>query len=103
MRPKYNSAEQTAEPLAPRMTVRLGIIGSGNISETHVRAAREVPGAEVVAYWGRNVERVARLAAAHGGTAHRELDEFLGQPMDAVIVGTPSGLHADHARAAARR
>lgn len=86
------------------MTVRLGIMGGGNISDTHVRAARELPDVQVVAYWGRNVERTAGMAARYGGAAYRELDAFLGhRPMDAVLVGTPSGVHADHARAAARR
>lgn len=84
------------------MSVRLGIIGTGNISGTHARAAREVSGVEVAAFWGRDAERAARLADEHGGTAHRELHAFLRQPLDAVIVGTPSGLHADHAGAAAR-
>ena len=83
--------------------LRLGIIGSGNISETHARAARDIPGVRVAAVWGRNAERAAHLAREHGGTAHRELDDFLDQPLDAVVVGTPSGLHADHAGAAARR
>jgi UDP-N-acetyl-2-amino-2-deoxyglucuronate dehydrogenase len=86
------------------MIVRVGILGGGNISDTHARAAREVPGVEVVAYWGRDPEKASRMAARYGGTAYRDLDGFLDhRPMDVVLVGTPSGLHAEHARAAARR
>ena len=86
------------------MTVRIGLVGAGNISETHARAARELAGVEVVAYWGRHPERAARLAERYGGRAYPELDTFLAhQPMDLVVIGTPSGLHAAHARAAARR
>jgi predicted dehydrogenase len=89
--------------MAPSASIRVGILGGGNISDTHARAAHEIPGVEVVAHWGRDVERAARLAEAYGGTAHRDLDDFLRQPMDAVIVGSPSGVHAEHAMAAAAR
>jgi predicted dehydrogenase len=85
------------------VATRIGILGGGNISDTHARAAREVPGVEVVAFWGRDAARTAAMAAQHGGTAYRTLDTFLEHPMDVVIVGTPSGVHAEHARAAARR
>ena len=82
---------------------RIGIVGAGNISHTHVRAAREIPGVEVAAFWARDPEKTARMAAEYGGTAHPDLDAFLAQPLDLVVVGTPSGMHADHALAAARR
>jgi predicted dehydrogenase len=86
------------------MTVRVGILGAGNISETHARAARGTPGVEVVAYWGRDWNRAARMSERYGGKAYQDLDDFLRhRPMDAVLVGTPSGLHAEHAGAAARR
>jgi len=86
------------------MTVRIGLLGCGNISDTHARAAREVPDVEVVAYWGRDPAKASGMAQRYGGSAYRDFDEFLGhRPMDLVLVGTPSGLHAEHARAAARR
>jgi UDP-N-acetyl-2-amino-2-deoxyglucuronate dehydrogenase len=86
------------------MTIRVGILGSGNISATHARAARLTNGVETVAYWGRNAEKAASMAAEHGGAPYGHLEAFLAhRPMDAVIVGTPSGMHAEHALAAARR
>ncbi len=86
------------------MTLRIGILGGGNISGTHARAVRETPGVELVACWGRDPEKTAQMAARYGATAYRDLDRFLGhRPMELVLVGTPSGLHAEHARAAARR
>jgi UDP-N-acetyl-2-amino-2-deoxyglucuronate dehydrogenase len=87
------------------VTYRIGILGSGNISGTHARAVRETPGAELVAWaGGRDPEKTAQLAARYGGTAYRDLDGFLEhRPMEVVLVGTPSGLHAEHAQAAARR
>jgi len=86
------------------MTVRIGILGGGNISDTHARAARETAGVELVAYWARDPEKARHMARRYGGTAFQVLEEMLAhRPLDAVIVGTPSGLHAEHARAAARR
>src|SRR5439155_17285 len=87
----------------PSMTVHIGILGGGNISDTHARAARETPGVELVAYWGRDPETTSTMATRYGGRAYRDLEGFVRhRPMDAVLVGTPSGLHAEHARAAAR-
>ena len=86
------------------MTVRIGLVGCGNISDTHARAAREVGDVELVAYWGRDPAKASAMAQRYGGTAYRELDAFLAhRPMDVVVVGTPSGVHAEHAQAAARR
>src|SRR5256886_11169231 len=87
-----------------RMTVRVGILGGGNISDTHARAARETPGVELAAFWARDPEKARRMAAGYGGTAFQNLEDMLAhRPMDLVLVGTPSGLHAEPARAAARR
>lgn len=83
------------------MTFRVGIIGGGNISGTHARAAREVPGCEVVAVWGQNAGKAARLAEEVGATAYTDLARFFGHPMDAVLIGSPPGVHGDHAIAAA--
>jgi len=86
------------------MTVRIGLLGCGNISDTHARAAALVPDVEVVAYWGRDPAKASALAQRYGGKGYRTLDEFLGhRPMDLVVVGTPSGVHAEHAQAAARQ
>ena len=82
--------------------VRVGLIGSGNISETHARAVGAIPGASVVAVYGPTRARAERLAAGFGAHAHDRLDAFLAQGgMDMVIVGTPSGLHGEHGAAAA--
>ncbi len=86
------------------MTIRLGIIGGGNISETHARAARAIPGVEIAAIYGTNAEKVRRLTQEFGGTGYSEFDKFLDhRPMDFVAIGSPSGLHAEQGIAAARR
>ena len=59
------------------MTVRIGLVGCGNISDTHARAAREVAGVELVAYWGRDPAKASAMAQRYGGKPYRGLDEFL--------------------------
>ncbi len=84
--------------------IQIGIIGGGNISETHARAAREIDGVEISAICGRNREKVARLCELYGGAAFEDLPSFLAyKPMDLVMIGSPSGLHAEQGMAAARR
>jgi UDP-N-acetyl-2-amino-2-deoxyglucuronate dehydrogenase len=85
------------------MTIRIGLIGGGNISETHARAARAIPGVEIVAVHGTNGEKIARLCLECGGTPYQNFDAFLNhRPMDLAIIGSPSGLHAEQGIAAAR-
>lgn len=86
------------------MTVHVGLIGGGNISETHARAASGIPGVAVAAVFGTNREKVARLSALHGATPYTDFEKFLAhRPMDLVAIGSPSGLHAEEGIAAARR
>src|SRR5690349_15099161 len=84
--------------------MNIGLIGSGNISATHARAARAIPGVTIAAVYSRSAEHAGRLAAEHGARAYTDLDRFLRHdPMEMVAIGTPSGLHATHGIAAARR
>src|SRR5262245_29800171 len=83
--------------------ISIGLIGGGNITDTHARAVRAA-GAGVGAIYGTNIQRVRRLTQEHGGEAFTELDAFLAhRPMEIVIVGSPSGIHAAHGIAAARQ
>ena len=84
--------------------MHVGIIGGGNISETHARAAREIPGVVVAAVFGANAGKAGKMAAEHGARSYDDLEKFLAhRPMDLVLIGSPSGLHAEQGIAAARR
>ena len=86
------------------MTFHIGILGGGNISKTHARAARAIDGVEIAAVCGQNVEKVNRLAEACGCVAYQDLEAFLNhKPMEIVLIGSPSGLHAEQGIRAARR
>jgi predicted dehydrogenase len=84
--------------------MKIGIVGGGNISDTHARAAAEIPGVEVVAFYGANRERTGRLAAQYGAAVYDDYERFLAhRPMAIVAIGSPSGLHAEQGIAAVRR
>ena len=86
------------------MTKYIGLVGGGNITETHARAARDAAGVEIAAIYGTNAERVARLCREYGGAAYSDFAAFLAhRPMDFVALGSPSGLHAEQGMAAAER
>ena len=85
------------------MSLHVGILGGGNISQTHVRAALEIDGVTIAAVCGQNAEKTRRLGDAARAVAYQDLDAFFShRPMDAVLIGSPSGLHAEHGIAAAR-
>jgi UDP-N-acetyl-2-amino-2-deoxyglucuronate dehydrogenase len=86
------------------MTTHIGLIGGGNISETHARAARAIPGVEIAAVFGTNAEKIGRLCREYGGKPFSNFDEFLvHRPMQLVALGSPSGLHAEQGITAARQ
>jgi len=81
--------------------MHIGILGAGNISDTHVRAARSLPGVAVSAVYSPTLASARRLADSAGSAAYDDLSRFLAHtPLDVVAIGTPSGLHAEQAIAA---
>jgi len=84
--------------------IHVGLIGAGNISETHARAAAAIPGVRVAAVYAPTRAHAERLAAPYGAAVHDTLDRLLDQrPLDLVAIGSPSGLHAEHGIAAVAR
>ena len=81
--------------------MKVGILGGGNISDTHARAALGIPGVEIAAVCGANRQKAERLAQAYGGVVYDVVERFLEhRPLDIVAIGSPSGLHASQAIAA---
>ena len=86
------------------MTTFIGLIGGGNITETHARAARAIPGIEIAAVFGINAEKVRKLCSECDATPYSDLGSFLAhRPMNLVAIGSPSGLHAQQGIAAVRQ
>jgi UDP-N-acetyl-2-amino-2-deoxyglucuronate dehydrogenase len=86
------------------MDIHVGLIGGGNISATHARAANAIPGVSVAAIYGNNQARVARLSQEHAAQPYADFEAFLNhRGLDLVAIGSPSGLHAAQGIAAAKR
>ncbi len=85
--------------------IGFGIIGCGVISGTHRKAIEAVEAAELVACCDIIEDKAKAWAeeAGIGDNYHRDLEEMLARDdIQAVSVCTPSGMHAEHAIAAAR-
>lgn len=87
-----------------KKTLHFGIIGSGNIVETHIRSIQELPNAEVTAIFSRNRETAEKWGSQYDIQVYSDYDEFLGNDqMEIVTILTPSGTHADLGILAAKR
>ena len=83
-------------------TYGIGIAGTGLIAPFQARAIQAMEGAELVAFHGRNAERVKALAAEFGCAGYTDCDAFLKHDgLDVVSVCTASGAHLEPAVAAA--
>ena len=73
----------------------VGFIGGGNITDTHIRATQAIPQIRATAVVGTNASKVKALGEKYGLIAFNDLREFLShRPLDLVIIGSPSGVHA---------
>jgi predicted dehydrogenase len=82
--------------------LRCGLVGTGHWARiTHAPALASTEGIEFAAVWGRNPGAARDLAAAHGATAHADLDEFLAS-VDAVVFSVPPDVQSQIAVRAAR-
>ncbi len=81
------------------MTFNWGMVGHGHISTTFGAAIQVVDDAEIVAVAGRNADRSAAYAQAHGiGAAHDTVEAMLAAGgLDAVYVCSPHPSHQDAA------
>lgn len=74
--------------------LRLGIVGSGFMGQTHAAAAVRIPEIELIAVAGG--KRAASLAQSHGVQVEPGVAELLARPdLDAVVLTTPHALHAE--------
>ena len=82
--------------------MKICLAGGGAFGKKHLDALALIDGVEIASVIGRRLEPTQELAAkygaAHSGT---NLDEALAMPdIDAVILATPTGMHAEQGLAA---
>ncbi len=81
------------------MTIRIALAGAGAFGEKHLDGIRQIDGAEVVSLVGRRLEPTQAVAAKYGiGHATTDLADSLARDdVDAVILCTPTQMHAEQA------
>jgi predicted dehydrogenase len=87
------------------MMINVGILGCGRISKRHVELLGngQIAGARLGAVCDTNFERADEYARRFKVPSYQHIDELLHDPdIDLVAVLTPSGMHAEHAIAAAQ-
>ncbi|MFE2011875.1 Gfo/Idh/MocA family oxidoreductase [Streptomyces sp. NPDC059491] len=78
-------------------TLRIALAGGGAFGAKHAAALRRIEGVEVTAVVSGTLEGARKFAAEHGvGRAAASLDEVLAMDdVDAVVLATPTPLHAE--------
>jgi 2-hydroxy-4-carboxymuconate semialdehyde hemiacetal dehydrogenase len=76
--------------------MKIALAGAGAFGEKHLDVLRQIDGVEVVSVVGRTLEPTRAVAAKYGvGHAATDLADALALPgLDAVILATPTQLHA---------
>ena len=83
--------------------VRFGVIGCGVIGTVHAEVLQSVRGARLVAVADAVPEAAKKVAERYGVAWYQDYREMLARAdIDAVTIGTPSGMHAEQAIEAAR-
>ncbi|RMW97020.1 gfo/Idh/MocA family oxidoreductase [Allofranklinella schreckenbergeri] len=84
------------------MTIKVALAGAGAFGIKHLDGIKNIPDVQVVSLIGRELEKTQAVAQKYGiGHVTTDLDEALALPeLDAVILCTPTQMHAAQAQAA---
>ena len=94
--------ERNTERNRENTTMNICLAGGGAFGKKHLDAIKLIDDVQVVSLVGRRPQPTAELAALHGIPHHTtELGESLAMDnVDAVVLATPTGLHAEQGLAA---
>lgn len=82
---------------------RIGIAGTGMISDFHARAIESLPNARLAGFANIRAEGARVMAGKYGVKAFESISSMLqSDELDIVMIATPSGAHMEHAVEAAR-
>ena len=83
------------------MTINIGLLGAGRIGLTHSRAVAGIATARIVAVFDPD-DAAARAAVDITGARRATVAQIMADPViDAVMICTPTDLHADQVELAA--
>jgi 2-hydroxy-4-carboxymuconate semialdehyde hemiacetal dehydrogenase len=80
-------------------TINAALIGAGAFGTKHIDAIKEIDGVEVISVVGRELDKTKEVAAKYG-IAHAATDlsaSLAIKEVDAVILCTPTQMHAEQA------
>ncbi|KPF51789.1 2-hydroxy-4-carboxymuconate semialdehyde hemiacetal dehydrogenase [Novosphingobium capsulatum] len=79
--------------------MRIALVGAGAFGEKHLDGLKNIDGVEIVSVISRRADQAAAVAAKYGARhSGTELEEALALPdVDAVILCTPTQMHAEQA------
>ncbi|MCM3609940.1 Gfo/Idh/MocA family oxidoreductase [Planococcus sp. MERTA32b] len=76
--------------------INFAIVGCGTIAEQHIRAIHNTPDAELAAVYSRNAEKAGEWGQKYGVLSFSDYELLLkNDAIDAVVILTPSGTHAE--------
>ncbi|MEM6430307.1 MAG: inositol 2-dehydrogenase [Deinococcota bacterium] len=82
----------------------VGIIGAGRIGKLHAKnIAGSIEGAHVVIVMDAFAEAANALAAKYNAASTQDVQDLINHPeVDAVVIGSPTSLHAEQIKLAAK-
>ncbi len=85
-------------------TIKVALAGAGAFGVKHLDGIQNIEGVEVISLIGRELDKTKEVAAKYGvGHVTTELSESLALPeLDAVILCTPTRMHAEQTLACLR-
>jgi predicted dehydrogenase len=73
-----------------------GLTGTGSVAALHLKAFQQLKHAQIVAVCDQDQDRAKETAIQNGVDWNTEYSDFVNRSdIDAIIITTPSGLHAD--------
>ncbi|MCV6574729.1 MAG: inositol 2-dehydrogenase [Cohaesibacter sp.] len=82
--------------------IRIGLLGAGRIGQTHARAVAALDNVEITAVFDPVDEAAAFVTALTGARQASVSDIMHDEQIDAVIIATPTDLHAEQIEQAAQ-
>ncbi len=77
-------------------TIRIGLLGAGDVADLHAEAINALEGAELAGLWNRTPEKGNQKASRYGCKTYFSADELLQDPqVDAVFILTNMESHCD--------
>ncbi len=84
-------------------TIRIGLLGAGDVADLHAEAINGLEGSELVGLWNRTPEKGKLKAAQYGCKTYASVDDLLNDAdIDAVFILTNMETHCEYTIRAAK-